>query len=271
VFGLEGRSSGALGFLVALAVAAPAAEDWYRGEEVEAFLREARVLKTRTIPEGISRPRQAILSDGERTARAAWKTINEFRSVQRFEDGTSEVGFGDSYKHEIAAYELDKLLNLGLVPPTVERRYERKRGSMQLWMEDCISEAERMERGLKPPNLTEWNRTMFDVRLFRQLTYDTDFKNIRNLLVDGDFRLYAIDFSRAFRNHNTLLAEGDLTKFSASLLVRLKSLNEPLLRQKLGRWLTKPQIRALVARRDRILRVAAERIEKHGEETVLLP
>jgi hypothetical protein len=223
------------------------------------------------MPVGITHPRRATLSDGEHTTHAVWKTINEFRPLQRFENGTAEVGFRDSYKHEIAAYELDKLLDLGLVPPTVERKYERKPGSMQLWMEDCITEAERIERGLKPPDRIEWNRMMFNVRLFRQLTYDTDFKNIRNLLVDDDFRLHAVDFSRAFRNHVDLLAEGDLTKFSASLLVRLESLNEPLLRQKLGRWLTKPQIRALLARRDRILRVAAERIEKHGEETVLLP
>jgi hypothetical protein len=269
--GLEGRPSGALGLLVAIAVAAPAAEDWRRGEEIEAFLRNARVLETKTIPVGISLPRQATLSDGEHTARGVWKTINEFRSLQRFEDGTAEIGFRDSYKHEIAAYELDKLLNLGLVPPTVERRYERKSGSMQLWMEDCITEAERMERGLKPPDLTEWNRMMFNVRLFRQLTYDTDFKNIRNLLVDDDFRLYAVDFSRAFRNHAALLAEGDLKKFSASLLERLESLNEPLLREKLGRWLTKAQIKALLARRDRILGVAEERVAKYGEEAVLLP
>jgi peptide subunit release factor 1 (eRF1) len=269
--GLEGKSSGAFGLLVALAVAVPAAEDWLHGQELEAFLQKARVLETKTIPVGVSQPRQATLSDGDRTIRAVWKTINEFRPLQRFEDGTVEIGFRDSFKHEIAAYELDKLLKLGLVPPTVERRYERERGSMQLWMEDCITEAERIERGLKAPDMSEWNRMMFNVRLFRQLTYDTDFNNVRNLLVDEDFRLYAVDFSRAFRNHGALRAEGDLTKFSALLLKRLESLNEPLLREKLGRWLTKAQIRALLERRDRILTVAAQRIAKYGEEAVLLP
>ena len=34
----------------------------------------------------------------------------------------------DHYKNEIAAYELDKLLGLGMVPPTVERKIGREWG-----------------------------------------------------------------------------------------------------------------------------------------------
>jgi len=44
------------------------------------------------------------------------------RSVQgrsdALRDGTFEANFSDSYKFEFAAYELDKLLGLGLVPPS---------------------------------------------------------------------------------------------------------------------------------------------------------
>ena len=37
-----------------------------------------------------------------------------------------ELEFQDSWKTEIAAYELDKLLGLGMVPATVERSYARQ-------------------------------------------------------------------------------------------------------------------------------------------------
>ncbi|MBI4521470.1 MAG: hypothetical protein HY701_11580 [Gemmatimonadetes bacterium] len=42
-------------------------------------------------------------------------------------------GFWESYKSEIAAYRLDRLLELDMVPPTVERRYNRESVSVQLW------------------------------------------------------------------------------------------------------------------------------------------
>ena len=44
-------------------------------------------------------------------------------------------GFWESYKTEIAAYELDKLLKMDMVPPTVERQLQGIEGAAQLWVE----------------------------------------------------------------------------------------------------------------------------------------
>ena len=93
------------------------------GEEAEAFLRAAQVLDRTPIGKGITRPDRVTLTDGKRTHRGVWKTINDRRmGLQRLEGGGFEFDFRDSWRSEVAAYELDKMLGLGLVPPTVERR-----------------------------------------------------------------------------------------------------------------------------------------------------
>lgn len=243
----------------------------FDGEEAENFLKIARVLKMKSIPVGVTLPQQATVTDGVRTARAVWKTIDEHSALKHFEGGGFEVGFSDSYKHEIAAYELDKLLDLRLVPPTVERRIRNKWGSLQLWVEGSITERERMKRNLRSKNLRRWNEQMYKVRLLHQLTYNTDFNNIRNILVDPDFRIYAIDNSRAFRVHHKLLAERDLKRFSRLVLERLRGLRRELLRERLGQWLTDAQIEALLKRRDLILARAERLIAEQGEKAVLYP
>ena len=119
--------------------------------------------------------------------------------------------------------------------------------------------------------LRRWNEQMYKVRLLHQLTYNTDFNNIRNILIDPDFRIYAIDNSRAFRVHHKLLAERDLKRFSRLVLERLRGLRRELLRERLGQWLTDAQIEALLKRRDLILARAERLIAEQGEKAVLYP
>ena len=59
-----------------------------------------------------------------------------------------------------------------------------------------------------------WNEQMYTIRLFLQLIYDTDYNNINNLLVTPDWKIYKIDASRAFRNHEELRRETSLERFS---------------------------------------------------------
>ncbi|HTP50367.1 MAG TPA: hypothetical protein VMK42_06695 [Anaeromyxobacteraceae bacterium] len=89
-------------------------------------------------------------------------------------------GFWESYKSEIAAYELDRLLGLDMVPPTVERRVENNLVSVQL-VEGC--------RGLlavdqkAPHDPVPWNRQIYRQRVFDELIANID-DNAGNILVD---------------------------------------------------------------------------------------
>ena len=239
------------------------------GKEAETFLMTAEIVDTQNLQIGVTLPQRVTLKAGEVSARAIWKTIDEFRPFKRFDHGKFETWFVDSYKNEIAGYELDKLIGLGMVPPVVERRVDRKQGAMQLWVEGTLMETERLKRGLIPKVPEFWNQQMFKVRLFHNLTCNTDFNNLGNILSDPDSRIYLIDHSRAFRTTKKLLSEGDLTRFSRSVLEGLRGLDTNLLKQKLGRWLSKSQIEGLLARRDLILQ-HADRLVALGDQTEVL-
>ena len=75
------------------------------------------------------------LSDGTRSLSAVFKTVDEYEPVKRFDNGEVELQFTDSFEYEIAAYELDTILGLGIVPPAIRRRINRDVGSLSLWVE----------------------------------------------------------------------------------------------------------------------------------------
>ena len=240
------------------------------GEAAEAFLHEARVTDKKSLSVGITRSHRYSLTDGTRKARALWKTIDESKpGVTNFQGGGFIVDFSDSWKHEVASYELDKLVGTGLVPPTVERTFDHVTGSLQLWVEKAKTEADRKQERINPPDIEAWNRQMYGVRLLHQLTFNTDARNIRNVLFDPTFRVYAVDFSRAFAPYSDLRSEKELERFSRAALERLRTLDRALLFEKLGRWLNGRQIDTMLKRRDKILAIAERLVAEQGEEKVL--
>jgi len=243
-----------------------------QGQEAEAFLQTARVVSKEPIGVGITHPDRLALEDGNRKARALWKTINEHKpGLQKLATGGSEFDFRDSYKAEVAAYELDKLLGLDLVPPTVERRIDGRVGSLQLWVEGAMTQLDRKQKGLEPPDVDRWNQQMHNVRLLHQLTYNTDHQNIRNVLMDSSFRVYAVDSSRAFHIQVELLTPGDLVRFSRSVLERMETLDRKTLKEHLGPWVGGMQIDSLLTRRDKILAIVKQRVAEKSEAEVLFP
>lgn len=241
----------------------------FEGPTAEEFLATAEVVAMKPLPFGVTKPFKATLHDGERTAHAVWKTIDVMNHDYRLSSLRTEAYFRDSYKHEIAAYELDKLLGLGLVPPTVERRIDGQPGSLQLWVNEAITEAKRMKLEREPPDSRRWSEQMYAVRLLHQLTGDTDASNVSNILLDPDFRLYVIDSSRAFDLRTDLHRAGGLRRFPRPVLERLRALTPEILDDKLGRWLTRAQLDALAGRRDRLLDLAAQLIADQGEKAAL--
>ena len=241
------------------------------GEAAERFLLSAEEVNREPLPIGITESERLTLTLGAVRARAIWKTIDEWEPVRTFEDGSRDVGFQDSYKCEVAAYELDKLLGLGMVPPTVERVIDGEKGSLQLWVEGAMMEAERMERNRVAPDRRRWLEQIHEVRVFHNLIYNTDANNAGNILIGPDWRIHLIDHSRSFRRSGKLRSKKGLTRFSRSLLERLRQLDREVLEVKLGGWLHKRQIVAVLERRDRILKLAARLVAERGEEAVLYP
>ena len=223
------------------------------------------------LPIGVSKPRRVILWDGERKARGIFKTIDVYEPIYRYSDGGIELAFRDSYRHEIAAYELDKLLALDMVPPTVERRVRGEKGSLQLWIENSMSETERRRQGVPLRDVGRWNEQIHTLRMVRQLLDDSDFNNISNVLLDADLRVWAIDHSRSFRIRKGLRNPASLERFSRRTLQGLRQLDEELAHEALKPWLSRSQIKTLLIRRDLILEHAERLVAEKGEARVLFP
>jgi hypothetical protein len=242
------------------------------GVSAPEFLRTAEIegrLEKEFDSVAFTDPIRVTLTSNVATGRAIFKDVDTVHMKHTFGDGRTLTNVKDSYKHEIAAFELDQLLGLDIVPPCVDRTIHGRRGSLCLWIEHAMTESDRIKRGIQPPNAVDFNNQMHVIRLFHQLVWDPDYNNVRNLLVDQEFKLYKIDSSMAFRPDPELRKEASLTRFSKTALASLEALDRNTMALGLGRWLDEEEIGALWARRCRILDLADERVEERGVEAVL--
>jgi hypothetical protein len=242
----------------------------FQGPAPEEFLLHANVVEMHAIGRVVTLPDKAVVElKGVRHA-ASFKTIDEMKTGYTPLGQGGEMNFQDTWHTEIAAYEVDKIIGLGMVPATIERVLHGTRGSLQWWVDSFMSEAERVQKHIDVPDTEAWNRQMYNVRLFDNLIYNVD-RNLFNLLITKDYEIRLIDHSRAFRVVSTPRAPKDLTRFSKSLLDRLQRLNRDDLTARIGKHLTQYQIRALLQRRDAIVALAADLVAQHGEAAVLYP
>ena len=241
------------------------------GAEAVEFLSTAKVVgEPESFDEvAITGPLRVTLSDGARTLRAVFKDEDTLYPEFRYGDGREVERAKDSYKHEIAAFELDTMLGLGLVPPCVERKIGSRKGSLCLWVERSMTEDRRREDGLDPPDPVQFKAQMREVRLFQQLIADLDYSNIRNLVIDTNFQVYKVDSSMAYYPDPELLPELNSAHVSRRFLRALETLDKKEMNERLNRWLLKVQRGDLWARRNRILKRADKLIAEYGEEEVL--
>jgi len=243
----------------------------YQGEAAETFLTKARIVKMQGIASGVTGPRKATLELNGVTHQAAFKTVDIYTpGVTQLGNGQVEVDFSDTWKNEIAAYAVDRIMGLGLVPATVQRRYDGKDGSMQWWVESEMTESDRQKNKITAPDMNMWNRQQFTMLLFDNLIYNTD-RNLGNVLITKSFEIRLIDHSRSFRPFAALKPNNGLTRFSRSALAGLEKLNKEDLQKRAGKYISTRQITFLLQRRDAILALAKKTVAEKGEEAVLYP
>jgi hypothetical protein len=243
----------------------------YQGPAAEQFLLKGRIAKTEDAKEGVTQSKIVTVEYNGATHRGLFKTIDESKAgVTTFANGSGEIGFQDSWQTEIAAYQVDLIIGLGLVPATIERKVGSSVGSIQWFVDYKMKEAERREQKIAPPDLETWNRAMLKVRLFDQLIANVD-RHLKNILVTENFEVRLIDHSRSFRENRELKAPGDLTRFSKSLLEGIKRLEKKELKKRAGRYLSDAQIDRLLQRREAILALAKKLVAERGEAAVIYP
>jgi len=256
-------------FFMLATVSAALDEPNLTAEQKREFLLSAKIIGSKELGIGKTHPWRLTLNDGTLTHDAAFNTVDEFKNIMKFFDGHTELNFRDSYQYDIAAYELAKLIGLDdMLPVTVERRWEGKRGALTWWLPVKMDENKRVKENLPPPDPEAWNRQMFKVRVFNQLIYNTD-PNLGNLLITADWKLYAIDFTRAFRLYDKLETPSDLERCDRQLLEKLRQLDGQELLNRTKPHLSKAEVKALMARRDKIVKIFDQLIAQKGEAAVL--
>ncbi len=269
--------AGGLGAALSLAALALAAlqftpDELAQRENWEKFLETAEVVGSRQIvgPEAVTSPWVLTLKLGEITHRGLWKNPEGRMG-----------GFWEGWQYEIAAYRVDKLIGLGMVPPTVERRFKGDRGSCQFWVDDCISLRDRDEKRIKTPpaKVPAWNRATYLQRLFDNLIGNED-RHANQVLITKDWRMILIDHSRSFRTAGrfvkTLLYSAKspngpmlMSELPRAMVDRVKALDFAGIRAAVGKTLSDEEIRAVLTRRDLVLEEIARIIKANGEAKVL--
>jgi len=164
---------------------------------------------------------------------------------------------------------LAKLVGLSdMMPVYVERKWGGHKGSLSWWLPVKMDEQDRRNRKLNPPDLNAWNMQMDRMWVFSELVYDTD-RNRTNMLIGENWKLWMIDFSRAFRRQHTLEDPAHLVMCDRQLLEKLRQLDEAVVREKTKPYLTKEQVKAVMARRDLIVAYFEKQIAEKGEKAVL--
>ncbi len=228
------------------------AADELTWEQKEQFLLKAKpVSGPKSAKNGVTDTSRITLSDGKITHDASVQTIDE----QRPGVYLGETNFKDSYKFNIAAWKLARMLGIGdMVPPSVKRSFNGMPAAYTWWIEDVMfDEGDRQAKNIKAPNQDAWNQEYDVVNVFDQLICNVD-RNKTNLLIDKRWRIWMIDHSRSFRQQKTLKDAGVLTQVDRNLLAKMKTLDKDTLKKEIGAWVLPAEIDGLLARRDLLVK-----------------
>lgn len=219
--------------------------------EIEAFLRTADVTRLEALAGSNDGRRLATLEQGGRRLLAVFNTRDTAPGLQ---DGrwTRRAERADRYLHEVAAYRLDRLLELEMVPVTVERQIGDEAGALRLWIEDGFTEHERQQRQLPFRGDCDLQAAYELMGVFDVLILNPG-PQLGLLRYDPGWTFWLMDQSRAFGLTTDIAAplrrSGlELTPQMKSALARVT----PEAAAFLSEYLHDRQVRALVERAERL-------------------
>jgi hypothetical protein len=250
--------------LAGVLLAQPTPTANWSSTQKEQFLLTADIGQAELAGKGITKSEKAVLTLNGVTHGAHIQSIDVYQPLFKGKDGSQEQDFKDSWKFNVAAYRLAKLLNLtNMVPVSVSRVVEGKASSIDWWVDDVLmDERERIDKNIAPPDAARWRTQMDTIRVFDQLIYNMD-RSQENLLITKNWDVWMIDHTRAFRKWTALRNPAAITHCTPDLLHALKKLQRGEVVRQLGEFLTDAEINGMMARRELIV----AKLEGRGDGT----
>lgn len=246
--------------------------DLARRAEWETYLVEAEVVQEEQIPfeQGVTEPWQVTLRRDGVVRRAIWKDATGVRG-----------GYLEGWRYEIAAYAVDKLLGIDMVPPTVLRVLHGRPGSIQLWIDDTslFRDLQKRPENAEAFGSDAWKNAGYIAQFFDNLVGNED-RHTGNVLVTRDFRAILIDHSRTFRvgprfteaipfSEKNVAADDLMRRLPRKLVERTAALSERDLRGALADLLSETEIQAVLSRQRLLLDEVRRIVARFGERDVL--
>jgi hypothetical protein len=236
-------------------VPAPKSAIWIgRAAQMEAHLRDAEIVSVEDVGTGVTNPKRAHLRPAKPFESLVWKPIPPGRPS----------GYWESYKSEVAAYELDKLLGMNMVPPAVQRTIDGEDGAAIMWIPGMESVK---QKGGKMPSGGVWGRAIRRMLTFDNFIGNPD-RNAGNILIGAPGELILIDHSRAFTEDTTLVRK--VERVDADLWGRIQALQPADLERAIGPWIGSDAVRAALERRQNMARAVDKLIKKKGKAAVIV-
>ena len=236
-------------------------------EVVEDLLKTAKIIKFEDTDEGVTKPFHLFLHKDGVDIEGCWKNP---KGMQQ--------GFLEGWQYEIAAYAMDKLLGLHMVPPTVERVFRGKRGSLQFWIKGGFSDQSRQEQNIAIPQkyIDHWIKRKYLMRAFDCLIANED-RTQQNVRYSDDWRTIIIDHSRSFRSSGKFtkqLMYGRkgikgvklIRQLPREFVAKIRGFDFAKIKSAAGPYLKDKEIRAVLKRKELLLKDIEEMIKESGED-----
>jgi len=235
-------------------------EKTHFSEEIENFLLTAEVISIeKNLELGRTNFWKVHLDDGKTELMALFKHVNR----------PWPLLLPDSYTYEIAAYKINKILGLNLVPPVVERKINGQTGSLQLMIENVITDRDRKLQNIEPEKPYEFKNSLDTVKIFEILVNDQCNDSEDILIQTDDWKVWRVDFSEAFFPSTDILLKCPIDRCSKSLYNKLLELDKSELKKVLSPYLNEKERDALWERKQLIIKTIDDLIKQKGIDQVL--
>lgn len=238
--------------------------------EQEELLKTAEIVRYEELSTGVTRPFRLFLKADGVELSGAWKNPEGMKH-----------GYLEGWRFEIAAYELDKLLGLDMIPPTVEREFNGLRGSLQLWIKSEMSELDRSDKKINIPiqYATRWSYRKYLMLAFDSLIGNED-RTQENIRYASNWRMILIDHSRSFRSNwrytnrlmygkNGVKEKKPFRRLPRAFVEKVRELSYESIANAVGSYLSKEEIEAVLKRKQLLIDEIEEMIKEQGESAVL--